>query len=283
MAYWNRMPFKMVSGVGRGWVYLMGVVIVKGKGQIWGWILGVPLQPIRTFLHNCARATRSSQITFGTTCWLPIFYLQRAKLQYFCQYMLTTIIFVQLTVVPNTQTHRHTDRTEQQTAFVDRLQAMVNIGDFRWVYATLSNILGTAMVVLLPYEPTSHPEMVGDIACDLELWHIKNSFCAFLATVKAYTHTKNYTCTFTGSHLRAVTDADNAGRHSTTTRVTYRQSTCDWMNEEANPMRDHNRSPMIIVLFRSKRSPRYPKSKEKSMKLIMNEDDRSPACELLME
>jgi len=83
--------------------------------------------------------------------------------------MLTTIIFVQLTVVPNTQTHRHTDRTEQQTAFVDRLQAMVNIGDFRWVYATLSNILGTAMVVLLPYEPTSHPEMVGDIACDLEL------------------------------------------------------------------------------------------------------------------
>jgi len=36
--------------------------------------------------------------------------------------------------------------------------------------------------------------------------------------------------TFTGSHLRAVTDAtddddaDNAGRHSTTTRATYRQS-----------------------------------------------------------
>jgi len=31
--------------------------------------------------------------------------------------------------------------------------------------------------------------------------------------------------TFTGSHLRAVTDADddNAGRHSTTTRATYRQ------------------------------------------------------------
>jgi len=37
-------------------------------------------------------------------------------------------------------------------------------------------------------------------------------------------------CTFTGSHLRAVTDADddddddddNAGRHSTTTRATYR-------------------------------------------------------------
>jgi len=37
--------------------------------------------------------------------------------------------------------------------------------------------------------------------------------------------TKNWTCTFTGSHLRAVTDADddNAGHHRTTTRVTYRQ------------------------------------------------------------
>jgi len=32
--------------------------------------------------------------------------------------------------------------------------------------------------------------------------------------------------TFTGSHLRAITDADdddNAGHHSTTTRATYRQ------------------------------------------------------------
>ena len=28
----------------------------------------------------------------------------------------------------------------------------------------------------------SHPEMVGDVACDLELWPIKNSFCAFLAS-----------------------------------------------------------------------------------------------------
>jgi len=36
---------------------------------------------------------------------------------------------------------------------------------------------------------------------------------------------------FTGSHLRAVTDADNAGRRSTTTRTTYRQLQkigCDW-------------------------------------------------------
>ena len=49
---------------------------------------------------------------------------------------------------------------------------------------------------------------------------IKNSFCAFLARVKTYTHTNNYTCTFTGSHLRAVTDNDdNAGCHSTITRA----------------------------------------------------------------
>ena len=30
-------------------------------------------------------------------------------------------------------------------------------------------------------------------------------------------------CTFTDSHLRAVTDADNARHHSITTRATYRQ------------------------------------------------------------
>ena len=61
---------------------------------------------------------------------------------------------------------------------------------------------------------------------------IKNSCSAFQARVKTYTHTKNYTRTFTGSHLRAVTDAnddddddndDNAGRHSTITRATYCQ------------------------------------------------------------
>jgi len=53
----------------------------------------------------------------------------------------------------------------------------------------------------------------------------KIPFCAFLARVKTYTYTKNQTCTFTGSHLRAVTDAndddaDKAGCHSTTTRAT---------------------------------------------------------------
>jgi len=60
--------------------------------------------------------------------------------------------------------------------------------------------------------------------------HKRNSFCAFLARVKTYTHTKNYTCTFTGSHLRAVTDTaddNNAGHHSTTTSATYRQLTRD--------------------------------------------------------
>ena len=46
-------------------------------------------------------------------------------------------------------------------------------------------------------------------------------------------HDDDEICTFTGSHLRAVTDADddddndndtdNAERHSTTTRATYRQ------------------------------------------------------------
>jgi len=77
--------------------------------------------------------------------------------------------------------------------------------------------------------------MVGDMSrvtlnFDLSKIRLKNSFCAFLARIKTYTHSKNLTRTFTGSHLRAVTDADdddddadNAGRHSTTTRATYRQ------------------------------------------------------------
>jgi len=74
--------------------------------------------------------------------------------------------------------------------------------------------------------------MVGDMSrVTLNYDLSKNSFCAFLARVKTCTHTKNWSCTFTGSHLRAVTnadddeddDADNAGRDSTTTRATYRQ------------------------------------------------------------
>jgi len=37
----------------------------------------------------------------------------------------------------------------------------------------------------------SHPEMVGDVACDLQLWPIKNSFCAFLAKGQdLYSHQK---------------------------------------------------------------------------------------------
>jgi len=38
---------------------------------------------------------------------------------------------------------------------------------------------------------------------------MKKNFCALLDRVKTYTHTKNLTCIFTGSHLRAVTDDDD--------------------------------------------------------------------------
>jgi len=42
------------------------------------------------------------------------------------------------------------------------------------------------------YKTGNHPEMVGRyVTCDLELWPIKNSFCAFLARLKTYTDTKN--------------------------------------------------------------------------------------------
>jgi len=36
MAEWIWMPFKVVSGVGRGMGVLDGVVIVEGEGQFWG-------------------------------------------------------------------------------------------------------------------------------------------------------------------------------------------------------------------------------------------------------
>jgi len=52
---------------------------------------------------------------------------------------------------------------------------------------------------------------------------------------------------FTGSHLRAVTDADdNAGYHSTTTRASYRQwlTTFCWCSSEA---RHHSRSHFFLL------------------------------------
>jgi len=77
-----------------------------------------------------------------------------------------------------------------------------------------------ASLATISWITRSHPEMVGDMSCVLELWPIKNPFCAFLARVETYTHTRNWTCTFSSSHLRAVTDAndddDNTRHHSTT-------------------------------------------------------------------
>jgi len=47
----------------------------------------------------------------------------------------------------------------------------------------------------MPNTTRSHPEMVGDmshVTLNFDLSKIiKNSFCAFLARVKTYTHTKN--------------------------------------------------------------------------------------------
>ena len=33
---WIWMLFRVVSGISQGWVYWMGVEIVKGEGQFWG-------------------------------------------------------------------------------------------------------------------------------------------------------------------------------------------------------------------------------------------------------
>jgi len=69
------------------------------------------------------------------------------------------------------------------------------------------------------------------VACDLELWPIKNSFCAFLARVKTYTDTNIkhiHLLVLIWERLQTPTsddddDPDDAGRHSTTSRATYRQ------------------------------------------------------------
>jgi len=64
-AEWIRVPFGVVSGVGRGISVLDGGADRRRKGEFWGRICCVPLQPMGTLLRNCARATPSSQITFG--------------------------------------------------------------------------------------------------------------------------------------------------------------------------------------------------------------------------
>jgi len=57
------MPFRMVSGVGQGMGVLDAMVIIEGKGQLWGWIWGIPLSLMGNFRHG------SSQITSGNTCF----------------------------------------------------------------------------------------------------------------------------------------------------------------------------------------------------------------------
>ena len=61
-ADWIRMPFGMVSGVGRRRGVLDRVMIVKGKGQFWGVNLGRPI------VTNGAFALRSSHVTLRTCC-----------------------------------------------------------------------------------------------------------------------------------------------------------------------------------------------------------------------
>ena len=58
------MLFGIVRGSVDGWVYLMGLVIVEGKWQLWGefW---TSIVTMKTLLHSCARAMRSSQMTLG--------------------------------------------------------------------------------------------------------------------------------------------------------------------------------------------------------------------------
>jgi len=75
--------------------------------------------------------------------------------------------------------------------------------------------------------------MVGDMSRVTFNYDLSNLYISSQGQdLYSYQKLNMYNCTFTGSHLRAVTDADdddadadadNAGRHSTTTRATYRQ------------------------------------------------------------
>jgi len=78
------------------------------------------------------------------------------------------------------------------------------------VETLLRDFRGSSLTRTFTEEKTrSHPEMVGDMSCVTLNFDLSKILCASLARVKTYTHTKNLTCTFTGSHLRAVTDADD--------------------------------------------------------------------------
>jgi len=76
MADWIRMPFGVLTGIGRGMGVLNGVVIVKGEGAILGVNLGHPI------ITNGAFAMRSSQFTLRTCSeYWPRDWLGRASLK----------------------------------------------------------------------------------------------------------------------------------------------------------------------------------------------------------
>jgi len=64
MADWIRMPFGVVSGVGRGMGVLDGVVIDEGKGQFGG-EFGRPIVTNGMLLRSCAEVREPIQLSFG--------------------------------------------------------------------------------------------------------------------------------------------------------------------------------------------------------------------------
>ena len=72
-------------------------------------------------------------------------------------------------------------------------------------------------------------EAIQRLLAICRMWPWTLTYQKFLLCISSQGQNKNLTCTFTGSHLRAVTDADdndNAGHHSTSTAATYLQ----WIN-----------------------------------------------------
>jgi len=59
------MPFKVVSGVGRGIGVLDGVVIIRAEGAVLGVNVGRPIVTSGPLLHSCVEVHEPIELSFG--------------------------------------------------------------------------------------------------------------------------------------------------------------------------------------------------------------------------
>ena len=64
------MPFKVVSGVGRGIGVLDGVVIIRAEGAVLGVNVGRPIVTSGPLLHSCVEMREPIELLFGVVSWV---------------------------------------------------------------------------------------------------------------------------------------------------------------------------------------------------------------------